>query len=124
MTLSKDGNFSTAGTKSAVVTAGEYGQRKLFAIKAPDVRFSDEGLAYLQEGTARIALDPIFLETIEVDFLVQVTPYGDASLYVAELGKDYFVVKTREGDPNVAFAWRLSATRKGYAGVRLEGVKE
>jgi len=25
-----------------------------------------------------------------------------------------------EGDPNIAFAWRLSATRKGYADVRLE----
>lgn len=30
------------------------------------------------------------------------------------------VVKARDGDPNVAFAWRLSAHRKGYAGVRLE----
>jgi hypothetical protein len=48
---------------------------------------------------------------------------GNASLYVAEVGKDYFVVKTRDGDPNVAFAWRLSAYRKGYAGVRLEQVK-
>ncbi|MCZ7572716.1 MAG: hypothetical protein M5U01_29520 [Ardenticatenaceae bacterium] len=49
---------------------------------------------------------------------------GDAaSLYVAEVGKDAFVVKTREGDVNVAFAWRLSARRKGYAGVRLERVE-
>jgi len=39
---------------------------------------------------------------------------------VAEVGKDYFVIRAREGDPNIAFAWRLSATRKGYAGVRLE----
>ncbi len=53
---------------------------------------------------------------------MHVTPYGDASLYVAEVGRDYFVVKARDGDPNVAFAWRLSAIRKGYAGVRLERV--
>ncbi len=36
---------------------------------------------------------------------------------------DYFVVKAWEGDPDVAFAWRLSAIRKGYAGVRLEKVE-
>ena len=53
-------------------------------------------------------------------FLVYVTPYGAASLYVAEIGRDYFVVKARAGDADVAFAWRLSATHKGYAGVRLE----
>ena len=45
------------------------------------------------------------------------------SLYLAEVGREYFVVRAREGDPNVAFAWRLSATRKGYAGARLEEVK-
>ncbi|MFZ1266185.1 MAG: hypothetical protein WAU95_06960 [Anaerolineae bacterium] len=48
--------------------------------------------------------------------------YGDASLSVAEIGQGYFVVKARAGDPNAAFAWRLSATLKGYAGVRLEPV--
>jgi len=53
-----------------------------------------------------------------------VTPYGDASLYVAEVGKEYFVVKARDGDPSVAFAWRLSAHRKGYAEVRLEAADE
>jgi hypothetical protein len=41
---------------------------------------------------------------------------------VTEIGQGYFVVKARAGDPDVAFAWRLSATRKGYAGVRLEEV--
>jgi hypothetical protein len=74
----------------------------------------------LEIVVARVALDPVFLETIEGEYLVHVTPYGDASLYVAEVGKDYFVIRAREGDPNIAFAWRLSATRKGYAGVRLE----
>lgn len=49
-------------------------------------------------------------------------PYGNASLYVAEIGVDYFVVKAREGDSSIAFAWRLSAFRKGYSDVRLEEV--
>ncbi|OGO40097.1 MAG: hypothetical protein A2Z04_03595 [Chloroflexi bacterium RBG_16_57_9] len=63
------------------------------------------------------------MQTAEGHFLVHITPYGDASLYVAEVINDYFVVKARNGEPNVAFAWRLSAHRKGYGGVRLEEVK-
>ncbi len=111
------------GTKSAVVQAGAFGPRRLYSAESPEVRFFDEGLSRLQNGIARVELDPIFVETIEGEYLVHVTPYGDASLYVAEVGQDYFVVKAREGDPNVTFAWRLSAIRKGYAGVRLEAVK-
>jgi hypothetical protein len=120
MSLSPQGNWSVLGTKSAIVQTSSYGQRKLYAIEAPDVRFTDEGRAQLSNGEIRVGLDPIFVETIEGDYLVQVTPYGDASLYVADMDKDYFVVRAREGDQNVSFAWRLSATRKDYAGVRLE----
>jgi hypothetical protein len=117
------GSLIATGAKSAVVQAGDHGQRKLYAIEAPDVRFSDEGLAHMRGGLARVELDPIFLETIEGNYLIHITPYGDASLYVAEVGREYFVVRARAGDPDVAFAWRLSATRKGYAGVRLEETK-
>jgi len=122
-TLDEKGNFSAAGAKSAVVETESFGQRKLYAAESPEVRFFDEGIAHLRDGVARAELESIFLETIEGDYLIQITPYGDASLYVSEIGADYFVVKAREGDPNVAFAWRLSATRKGYAGVRLEEVE-
>ena len=119
-TVDANGNLWACGTKSAVVQAGEFGQRKLYAAESPEVRFFDEDLAQLENGVARVDLDPIFLETIEGEYLVYLTPYGDVSLYVAEIGRDYFVVRVREGDPDVAFAWRLSAHRKGYAGVRLE----
>jgi hypothetical protein len=117
------GNFTATGTKAATVHTRRFGQRKLYAAESPEVRFFDEGLARLQDGVARVELDPIFLETIEGDYLVHVTPYGAASLYVAEIGHDYFVVKSLDGQSDVAFAWRLSATRKGYAGVRLEEVR-
>lgn len=121
-TLDPNGNLWAAGTKSAVVQTRDFGQRKLYAVESPEVRFADEGLSQLRDGVARVELDPILLETIEGDYLVYVTPYGDASLYVAEIGNDHFVVKVREGDPNIAFAWRLSAHRQGYADVRLEEV--
>jgi hypothetical protein len=121
--LHVDGDFIvTNGSKSAAVNTFNYGPRKLYAAESPEVRFFDEGTAYVHDGVARVELDPIFLETIEGTYLVHVTPYGDASLYVAEIGEDYFMVKARDGDPNVAFAWRLSAIRKGYAGVWLEEI--
>ncbi len=123
MMLAPNGNWSVIGTKSAIVTTGNYGDRRLYAVESPDVRFSDEGMGRLQTATARIQLDPIFMETIEGEFLIHLTPYSDALLYVSEVGDDYFVVTASQGDPNASFAWRLSATRKGYAGVRLEEVK-
>ena len=118
--IKANGDFWASGTKSALVQTEQFGQRKLYAVEAPDVRFSDEGMAHLHNGSARVELDPIFLETIEGNYLVHVTPYGAASLYVAEIGRDYFVVKSLDGLSDIPFAWRLSAPRKGYAGVRLE----
>ncbi len=87
-----------------------------------DIPPTIEGLARLNNGMARVTLEQAFLDTVDGDFIVHLTPYGDASLYVAEIGKDYFVVKARDGKQNIAFAWRLSAHRKGYSGVQLESV--
>jgi hypothetical protein len=121
--LHVNGNFQVSnGTKSAVVNPDHHGWRKLYAFEQASNRFADEGKARLVNGLARVNVDPIFLETIEGDFLIHVTPYGDASLYVAEIGEDYFVIRAGEGRDDVAFAWLLTAARKGYADVRLEAV--
>ncbi len=119
-TLKVYGNFTVTGAKAATVETESYGARKLYAVEAADVRFSDEGLAQLRDGTARIDLDPVFVETIEEPYVITVTPYGNASLYVAEIGTDHFTVKVRDGDGQIPFAWRLSAKRRGYSDVRLE----
>ena len=116
-----DGDFNVSGgSKSAVVETENYGERKLYAFEQPTNRFADEGVATLTDGLARVVLDPIFLETVEEDFHIHLTPYGDASLYVAEIGADYFVVESQEEGADVDFAWLLTATREGYEGVRLE----
>lgn len=117
------GNLVAGGTKSAVVETENYGTRKFYAVESPEVRFTDEGLAQMTNGLARVELEPIFLETIEGEYLIHLTAYGDATLYVAEVGDGYFVVKVYEGDPNVTFAWMLSAHRKGYSDMRLEEVE-
>ncbi len=114
------GNMQATGSKSAVVETEHYGQRKLYAFEQATNRLGDEGKAALVGGVARVDLDPVFLETIEGEFLIHVTPYGPASLYVAEIGEDYFIVRAQEGNPDVSFAWQLTAFRKGYADVRLE----
>lgn len=52
--------------------------------------------------------------------MIHLTPYGAANLYVARVAPDHFVVRSSTGDPNVTFAWRLSAHRKGFADRRLD----
>ncbi|HRJ42638.1 MAG: hypothetical protein KJZ86_03265 [Caldilineaceae bacterium] len=118
------GDFTATGTKAATVDLGAYGQRKFYASEAADVRFSDEGIATLNDGEVRVALDPVFVAAIEQPYIIHLTPYADAVLYVAEIQADGFLVKAREGDGNASFAWRLSAPRQGYADVRLEEVGE
>jgi hypothetical protein len=118
------GDFTVDGEKSAVVETENYGDRKLYAFEQPTNRFADEGVATLTDGSARVVLDPVFLETVADDFHIHLTPYGDASLYVAEIGADYFVVKSQEEGADVDFAWLLTATREGYEGVRLESAAE
>ncbi|MEO0080853.1 MAG: hypothetical protein ABIL25_01000 [candidate division WOR-3 bacterium] len=116
------GNFIASGTKSAMVTTPTHGNRKLYCVEAATVKFTDEGTARLNGGSARVNIDPIFLETIEGELLVHLTPYGPTSLYVAERGTDYFVVRSLDST-DVEFAWHVSACRKGYGSVRLEEVR-
>ncbi|MCS7094020.1 MAG: hypothetical protein RMJ18_02465, partial [Candidatus Aenigmarchaeota archaeon] len=113
------GSFIATGTKSATVNTS-YGPVKLYALESPEVRFIDEGTAKLVNGVAVVHLDKIFTETIEGKLLVHITPLGPANLYVAETGNDYFVVKCFDKCQDVEFNWLVSATRKGYKGVRLE----
>jgi hypothetical protein len=121
-TLHVAGTFTATGTKAATVETASFGQRKLYAVEAPTVRFTDEGTAMLSGGVARVELDPIFSETIEGELLIHVTPYGRSSLYVEERGNNYFVVKSID-ETDIPFAWSVSATRKGYSDIRMEGVK-
>ncbi len=120
------GTFTATGTKSATVKTESFGDRMLYAMESAEVRFYDEGKGNLESGKATIELDPVWLETIEGEFYVYLTAEGDSNgLYVAEKGKDYFVVKENNGgESNVEFSWMISARRLGYGGMRLEQPKE
>ncbi len=119
-TLTVVGNFSATGTKSAVVNTS-YGIRKLYAIESPDVSFYDRGRASLTDGIANISLDPIFIETVEPDYQVYLTPEARTSgIYVAEKASNYFIVKGNNPTSNIPFSWLITAMRKGYSETRLD----
>jgi len=113
------GSFTATGTKAATVATESFGNRKLYAVESATVRFNDEGTSKLQRGTAKIELDPVFVETIEGEMTIHLTSYGPTSLYVAARGSNYFVVNSLDGK-DVEFSWQVSAFRKGFANVRLE----
>ena len=52
------GNLTVQGAKSAVVDTACCGQRKLYAIESPEVRFTDEGLAQLAGGVGGAVVTP------------------------------------------------------------------
>ena len=115
-----NGNMYCSGTKSALQDTESHGERLLYAVESPDVRYVDEGRAKLRKGFANISLDPIFRETIEDSYNVYLTPEGKTkALYVAEKAKDYFIVKDT-ASTNAVFSYIISAYRKGYASKRFD----
>jgi len=121
-------DFMVLGDKYAAVPTENYGLRALSVLEMPETKFMDEGVAELINGLCRIDLDPIFLETIEPNtpetpFIVHLTPYDWLNLRVKEIGDTYFIVEEKEGLSG-KFSWQLTATRKGYAGRRLDRVDD
>lgn len=118
-TLDVNGTFTATGTKSAEVETADFGARRLYSMESAEVRFYDEGRAHLSGGSASVTLDPIFAETVEGSLFVSVTPYGPADLYIDSVSGNSFTVRSVGGE-DVEFAWLAGATRKGFAGTRLE----
>lgn len=121
------GSISTGSGKSARQVTQSYGERYLYCRESPDVRYIIEGKAQLINGECRIDLDPIFLECIEPNsdttpWLVHLTPMANISIYVAEIGINYIVVRESTLTSNDTIFWSLSCVRKGYAGTWLEQV--
>ena len=114
-----EGNLAVGGTKSAVVDTQD-GRHLLYAEESTEVWFTDYGFGRLAGGTAQIAIDPIFAQTVNLDkpYHVFVQVYGDADVYVTNRTTAGFEVRLREGDatsnsPTVssqsAWALRISA---------------
>jgi hypothetical protein len=123
-TIFANGNVSCSGTKSAVVPIAGARKVALYAVEAPEVWFEDFGSGKLESGVATIALDPVFLQTVNANLAYHVflTPGGDCKgLYVAQKTPTSFQVRELGGgESSVEFDYRIVARRKGYETTRLE----
>jgi hypothetical protein len=99
---------------------------RLYAVEAADNWFEDAGSGQLASGSATIALDQVFAQTVngDVDYHVFITPNGDCEgLYVANKTANGFEVhELQGGHSNVAFDYRIMARRKGFEKVRMQDV--
>jgi len=126
-TIDEGGNFSCTGGKSAVVETANHGRRLLYAVESPEVWFEDFGSASLTDGEARVTIEPIFAQTVnlEEEYHVFVTPVCQEPvlLFVTEKDATGFTVRgvTLEGRPSgCSFDYRIVAKRLGYEDLRLE----
>ena len=119
-----NGNFACTGSIEQVV-ALDGGTRKvgLSAIESPKNWFEDFGSAQLAGGSAIVALDPDFVQTVnaEMDYHVFLTPNGDShGIYVAKKTATSFEVREQGGGTSsIAFDYRIVALRKKYENVRF-----
>lgn len=121
--VNENGDMTAIGTKSAVVTTTDYGQRKLYAVESPENWFEDFGAAQLVNGRATVTIEPIFAQTVNLTetYHVFLTPLGDCALYVAEKTAQAFTVKAMDEQTcSIAFDYRIVARRLGYETLRLE----
>lgn len=128
-TIDVSGNLTCSGTVKDVVPV-EGGARKVavYSMQSPENWFEDAGSGQLSGGSAHVALDPTFAQTVnaEVEYHVFLTPNGDSrGLYVSQKTATSFEVREQGGGTsNVAFDYRIMAKRAGYENVRLADLTE
>jgi hypothetical protein len=121
--VNESGDMTAIGTKSALITTQDYGQRKLYALESPQNWFEDFGTAQLVNGQATVPIEPIFAQTVNLTeaYHVFLTPLGDCALYVAAKTPASFTVKAMSGQTcSIAFDYRIVAKRLGYEALRLD----
>ena len=119
-----NGNHVIAnGTKSASVGTTK-GNQLLYVTDTPGVWFEDIGAGKLVNGKATVDLDPLFLETVQIDdahpmhVFIQVN--GECNEVYVQPGKTSFqVVEKRGGTSNVDFSYRIMAKRLHFADHRF-----
>ena len=119
-----DGELDCTGTKSAVVPV-EHGRKMvaLYALEAPENWFEDFGSGRLVNGSATVALEATYAQTVNTrtQYHVFITPKGDCNgLYVTnETAASFEVRELHGGHSSIAFDYRIVAKRTGYEQLRL-----
>ena len=122
------GDLICTGSKSAAVPVEGNRMVRLYAVEAADNWFEDAGSGQLANGSATIALDQVFAQTVngDVDYHVFITPNGECEgLYVIHKSAQGFEVhELRGGHSNIAFDYRIMARRRGFENTRMQDVTE
>lgn len=115
------GNLAVSGDKPAIVPTQHYGVRTLYCEEADRSYFSTKGIGQTTNGECTIKLDPMFVETIELNstspYIIFLTPYSDAHVWVETVQDDMFIVKSSK---DTKFTYDLRAIRITYTNVYLE----
>ena len=110
-----------SGEKDAIVPTQHYGVRALYCEESDRVYFNTKGLESTTNKECIVELDPIFLETIELNsvcpYLIQLTSYSDARVWVESIEDDKFTVRS---DKDTDFTFSLSAIRISYENFYIE----
>lgn len=119
-----NGDLVVGGAKNAVVPTSQ-GMAAINAYETAEYYFGDIGKSKTDKnGQVLIQLDPFFLETINtsVPYHVFVSPYGNATVWVEQMDKNSFLVKSSK--PNIEFSWEIKAKRLGYEDDRLKIIQK
>jgi hypothetical protein len=120
-----DGNFTATGTKSASVPT-THGNQLVYCKESPEMWFEDFGFAQLQNGTAHIKLEDLFLETVFIDdahkmhVVLQEQAESKGLYFVVDADHKGFTVKEKKGgNSNAAFSYSIMAKRRFYQDQRF-----
>ncbi len=122
--IDHSGNLNCTGTKNAVVPI-DGGKRivAMSAIESPQNWFEDFGSAQLNGGSAVVALDRDFIQTVntEREYMVIPVPNGECrGLYVTNKTATSFEVRELGGGTSgIRFDYRIVALRKKYEDIRF-----
>lgn len=106
-----------AGSVSTIVKDENNERRIMFCPESPEILFQDYGTGKLENGIARITIDPILAKNIFVDtkhpLKVFIQLEGDCNgVFVTNKSENGFTVtELKNGKSNTEFSWQIVATR-------------
>lgn len=111
--LTLSGALLVTGSKTRGATGHDGAQFGVFhAFETPDPFFADLGRARLADGVAVVPIAPDLANYLDLsEYDVYLVAHGPAALYADpdEMTPDRFIVRAKEGDPDVGFSWWLVA---------------
>jgi len=126
--INQGGSMACTGQLKNLVTTHDARQVETYSVQSAENWLEDYGGGQLQNGSATVALDPAFANTVNtsVEFHVFLTPKGDCEgLYVTNQTPTSFEVhELRRGQSNVSFDYKIVARRSGHESERLVDVTD